>query len=157
MKKILISAFILLVFANYSYAQPISSAELINNAKFYNGKVVLYGGEVIGDVMIRGGYAWLNVNDGKNAIGIWTTRDSAADINYTGSYKSRGDYIEVIGVFNRACLQHGGDLDIHAQSIWKIRSGRHIIERANTNKRNLAVILLGVLCLLWILKRLKLK
>jgi len=139
------------------YAQSISSTELINNAKVYDGKVVAYEGEVIGDIMVRGEYAWINVNDGQNAIGIWMDKNLAKDISYAGSYKSKGDWLEITGIFQRACLQHGGDLDIHAQAIRKVRPGRQIIERLNISKRNLVFVLLGVLCLVWILKQLKLR
>ena len=149
--------FCILIFDFSAYAQSVSSAELINNAKLYDGKVVTYEGEVIGDIMVRGDYAWLNVHDNQNAIGIWTDKNLAKDILYTGSYKSKGDWIEITGVFQRACKQHGGDLDIHAQAIRKVRQGRQIIEKLNMSKRNLAFLLLGVLCLVWILKQLKRK
>ncbi|MCX5702735.1 MAG: DNA-binding protein [Candidatus Omnitrophica bacterium] len=140
-----------------SYAQSISSAELINNAKQYDGKQVVYEGEVIGDIMARGDYAWINVNDGANAIGIWIEKAQTKDILYSGSYKSKGDRVEVVGVFQRACLQHGGDLDIHAQSLRKISPGRVVVERLNLGKRNLIFVLLGILCLVWILRLLKTK
>jgi len=146
-----------LITHNYCYAQSISSAELINNAKLYDGKTVTHEGEVIGDIMLRGEFAWINVNDGQNAIGIWMDKNLTADILYTGSYKSKGDFVEITGVFQRACLEHGGDLDIHAQTIRKVRQGRGVFERLNVNKRNLVFVLLGVLCLVWILKQLKLK
>jgi len=139
------------------FAQSISSTELINNAKQYDGKAVVYEGEVIGDIMVRGDYAWINVNDGQNAIGIWMDKNLAKDITYAGSYKSKGDWLEITGVFQRACLQHGGDLDIHAQAMRKVRPGRQVLARLNISKRNLAFVLLGVLCLVWILKQLKLK
>ncbi|MFA5144837.1 MAG: DNA-binding protein [Candidatus Omnitrophota bacterium] len=138
-------------------AQPISSSELINNAKQYDGKIVVYEGEVIGDVMARGDHAWVNINDGENAIGIWINSSLAKDIAYTGSYKSVGDGIEVTGVFHRACAEHGGDLDIHAQAIRKTTSGRNIREKLNPGKRNFVIVLLGVFCLVWILTLLKRK
>jgi len=139
------------------FAQSLSSTELINNAKQYDGKSVVYEGEVIGDIMARGEYAWINVNDGQNAIGIWIDKRLTRNILYTGSYKSKGDWVEITGSFQRACIQHGGDLDIHAQAIRKLRPGRQILEKLNISKRNLAFILLGVLCLVWILSRLKLR
>jgi len=147
--------FLLLPFC--CYAQPVSSVELINNATLYDGKVVAYEGEVIGDIMVRGEYAWINVNDGPNAIGIWIDKSLTKDLLYAGSYKSKGDWLEITGVFHRACPEHGGDLDIHAQGIRKIKSGRPVPERLNLGKRNLAFILLGVLCLVWILRLLKVK
>lgn len=137
-----------------SYAQPVSSAELISKAKDYDGRLLAYEGEVIGDIMVRGGYAWINVNDGKNAVGIWLPKELTKDIIYTGSYKTRGDRLEITGIFYRACSQHGGDLDIHAQTLKKISLGRVIPERLNTDKRNLAIIFLGILFIVWILRQL---
>jgi hypothetical protein len=139
------------------FAQPVSSTELINNAKLYDGKIVSYEGEVIGDIMVRGAYAWLNLNDGQNAIGVWINSALVKDIGYTGSYKSVGDGIEVTGVFRRACLEHGGDLDIHAQAIRKTGSGRRLQERLNVDKRNQVFIFLGIIALIWISKLLKRK
>lgn len=136
------------------YAQPLSSSELINSAKLYDGKAVVYEGEAIGEVMLRGDYAWVNIHDGKNALGVWLPRDLARDI-LAGSYKSKGDWLEVSGTFNRACLAHGGDPDIHAQAIRKLKAGRPVAERPNIGKRNLAFVLAGLLTILWILSLLK--
>jgi hypothetical protein len=137
-----------------AFAQPVSSSELINNAKQYDGQVVLYEGEAVGDVMVRGEFAWVNLNDGENAVGIWLTKDLAQAVAFTASYKSKGDWLEVTGVFHRACLQHGGDLDIHAQSVKKTSSGRRVEERLNPAKRIFALALLGLLGGVWILTRL---
>lgn len=141
--------------ASLCFAQALSSTELINNAKQYDGKSVVYEGEVIGDIMKRGDFAWMNINDGRNAIGIWVNASLVKDISYTGSYKSVGDRVEVTGVFNRACPEHGGDLDIHSQAIRKTAPGRQVQERLNPGKRNLVIVLLGILCLIWILSLLK--
>lgn len=131
--------------------ETISSTELINNAKEYDNKMVIYKGEVIGDIMVRGKFSWINVNDGVNAIGIWSDKDLVKDILYTGSYKSRGDIIEVKGVFHRACLEHGGDMDIHTQALRRINSGEIIKEPVDINKRKLAFILLGALIIIFVL------
>lgn len=133
-------------------AQPaVSSTELINNAKLYDGKEVKYSGEAIGDVMARGAFAWANINDGANAVGIWVSRSLAGNIGYTGSYKSIGDAVEVVGTFHRACPEHGGDLDIHAQALRRAAPGRLVRQNLNFDKRNQAFILLGVLLAVWIL------
>lgn len=143
----------------FGYAQSVSSTELINNAKLYDGKTVVYEGEAIGDIMARaipgGKYAWVNLNDGQNAIGIWMSAALSRDIRLTGSYKSRGDWIEVAGIFHRACLEHGGDLDIHAEGMRTIQGGQVIVERANLAKRKLFFSLAGILCLTLILRQFK--
>ena len=136
------------------FAQAVSSDELIKNAKDYDGKSVLYAGEVIGEVMARGKYAWINVNDGKNAIGIWADKDLTKDILFTGNYKTRGDQVEIAGIFQRSCLEHGGDLDIHAKAVRKITAGAPVLESLNTAKTRNIFILAGVLILAWILSRL---
>lgn len=141
----------------YCYAQPISSTELINNAKQYDGKTVIYRGEVIGDIMARKDYVWLNVNDGVNAIGVWIDKNLSRNIVYTGSFKFRGDIVEIEGVFHRACLEHGGDLDVHAWALRRIVSGMAVRDRLDIHKKNLVILLLGILCLILILNRLKRK
>ena len=151
--------FVILIFTFYilhlnCYAQPISSSELINNAKQYDGKEVVYEGEVIGDMMVRAEFAWINVSDGRSAIGIWIDKDLLKDILYTGSYKSKGDWVSITGIFHRACSAHGGDLDIHATSLARIKSGELKQERIISTKHNLLIVLLGALCLILILRRL---
>ena len=154
-KGLIFFTFTFLLLPLICYAQSIPSTDLINNAKEYDGKIVVYEGEVIGDVMVRGEYAWINVNDNKNAIGIWIVKDLTKGILYTGSYKTKGDWLEITGIFHRACPEHGGDLDIHAQSLRKIKSGIPTAEKLDLDKRNLIVALAGVLLLAWILIRLK--
>jgi len=134
-----------------AFAQSFSSSELIRNAREYDGKIIIYSGEVIGDVMSRGEFAWVNINDGENALGVWMSAVSAKEIKFKGNYKSRGDRLEIMGEFHRACFEHGGDLDIHVQSLRKIENGRMVKERINFDKVSLGFILLGVLFLIWIL------
>ena len=86
--------------------------------------------------MKRGDFSWVNINDGKDALGVWARNDLLKDLVYTGNYKCKEDWVEVTGVFHRACLEHGGDLDIHADSLRKISSGRNKQERLNTEKVN---------------------
>jgi hypothetical protein len=135
------------------FAQPVSSTELINKAREYDGKNVVYAGEVIGDVMARGDFVWVNVNDGENAIGIWLGKELAGEIQFAGSYHAKGDRLEIDGVFHRACIQHGGDVDIHAQNVRKISPGEPVREELDTGKRNVTFVLLGVLALVLIFAR----
>ncbi len=135
------------------FAQPVSSTELINKSREHDGKSVVYAGEVIGDVMARGDFAWVNVNDGENAIAIWLSRELAGEIQFVGSYHAKGDRLEISGVFHRACIQHGGDMDMHAQNVRKISPGEPVREELDTRKRNFTFVLLGVLALILIFAR----
>ena len=135
------------VHAACAYAAP--SNELIYNAAQHDYEPVTYEGEVIGDIMKRGDHAWINVHDGRNAIGVWIKTSLVKDIVYTGGYKFQGDRIEITGVFHRACIEHGGDLDIHAHAVRTIVPGRKVVETLDRDKRNCAIILLGILAAIW--------
>lgn len=116
----------------------ISSKELIKNAKLYDGKLVFYQGEVIGEAMSRGNFVWINVHDGEAALGVWVAKDLASTLSYFGSYKYQGDWVVVSGIFNRNCPQHDGDLDIHAFDLKKIKEGKLILEKNFQPKLKLA-------------------
>jgi hypothetical protein len=140
------------------YAQTaVSSTELIEQARDFDGKEVIYQGEAIGEAMARGDHFWVNLNDADNAVGIWVPDSFLSLVLYTGSYKSRGDWLGVRGVFNRACKLHGGDLDIHALQVVKLRNGRLVPHRLVQEKHTIVIILLGVLLCLLILQLLKKK
>jgi hypothetical protein len=110
---------------------------------------VLYGGEIIGEVLWRGDHVWINVYDGNDAIGVWMPAALAEKIKHTGSYKCSGDRIRVHGIFHRACPEHGGGLDIHAQDLLVVEPGQQIAEELDSRKILVLAVLLGVLlCLL---------
>jgi lysyl-tRNA synthetase class II len=143
-----------LILFNYNcYAQATGSLDLLNNAKEYDGKMILYKGEVIGDIMMRGDHAWLHVNDGTVAIGIWASNNLIQNIYYAGDYHKRGDIIEVSGTFHRSCLEHGGDLDIHAQAIKMIIPGATVTPLINKKKVYLGISSLIVVLLFYGLRK----
>ncbi|MFA5008414.1 MAG: DNA-binding protein [Candidatus Omnitrophota bacterium] len=148
--KIFLKAILIIISTCYllpvtCYSQ-VSSSDLINNAKQYDGKEIVYSGEVIGDVMVRGNFAWINVNDTKNAIGIWLPRNLAKEISITGSYEAKGDIVEVKGKFNRVCIEHGGDLDVHAYMLNVIKKGKNVDEVISPRKIKVAIAFL-IICL----------
>lgn len=123
LKSILLAIAILLSNVLFLFADTIDSSTLIEEAKNYDNSQVVYEGEIIGDIMKRGEYTWINVHDGANAIGVWLPTSEARKINYAGSYKYQGDIVRITGEFHRACTQHGGDLDIHANKLEIVKIG----------------------------------
>jgi len=123
-------------------AVEVSSEQLIEEPEKYDGKEVIYVGEAVGDVMVRGDYAWVNVNDdpysreallesgkqvgGNSGIGVWLPREEAEKISTMGRYGMVGDKVEVRGVFHADDVEHGGDLDIRAVSLTVLEPGRDI-------------------------------
>jgi len=80
---------IFLVLACMRLCHAQQALELIENAAAFDGRSVSIEGEVIGDVMVRKDGAWLNVNDGTNAIGVWAAGDLAKDVTITGGYAAK--------------------------------------------------------------------
>ncbi|WP_303866209.1 hypothetical protein [Acetobacterium wieringae] len=104
-------------------ADVIELNQLVENAEAMDGQSVTVSGEAIGEALERGDHAWVNINDGTNAMGIWMPLDVTQHIKVFGDYKHHGDQLQITGVFNRACAQHGGDVDIHSDSITVLMAG----------------------------------
>lgn len=136
-----------------SYAEEVSSTELIEKARALDGHIVTYKGEAVTAVLNCGGHAWVNLNDGGNAIGVWCDASVRDVIRFTGDYKYRGDMLEVEGVFHRACPLHGGELDIHADRIEVIRDGFPIEDKPDMSKFKVSVALFAIIFLIIILRR----
>ncbi|MCM8778229.1 MAG: hypothetical protein NC834_00335 [Candidatus Omnitrophica bacterium] len=118
---ILIFAFCILNFR--CFAEIISSTELLKNPRDYDGKRIIYEGEVIGDVMERGSFVWVNLKDKKFALGVYLAKEILPPIKFLGSYKATGDFLRIVGTFHAHCLEHGGDMDIHAEKVEMIKEG----------------------------------
>ncbi len=124
---IVYSMFLVCLFVLQAEAAPVILAEeLLKEAEKYDGKEVIYKGEVIGDIMIRRDCAWINVRDETGAIGIFCPKELVNEIKYAGSYRFTGDIVSVRGTFQRSCPEHGGDTDIDGERINIIQNGKTI-------------------------------
>ena len=135
------------------YAETVSSKTLIENAKALDGKIVKYEGEAITTILNRKEYSWINLNDGENAIGIWCRHSQLDAVRFVGDYKNKGDTLEIEGRFNRACPLHGGELDIHAESVKIIKEGYAIEEKTDSKKLNLAIAVFSIVLLIAVIFR----
>ena len=146
-----------------------SSLGLVEEPKTYDGVEVDFTGEVIGEAMVRGDMAWLHINDdayyvrnveegaelgGYNAgMAVWLPADNAAAIMHFGDYKHEGDVVTIVGTFNAACAEHGGDMDIHARELTVVQAGHVVVDQIRPEKV-VAAVVLGLLVLaLYLLDR----
>ena len=116
-------------------------SELIENSKKIDNSKITLRGEAIGECMNRGKYSWINISDGSTAMGIWLESEQAQSIKNFGKYGYKGDIVEITGTFNRACVEHGGDMDIHALSVKIIDTGGIVTIPISNNKKVIALIL----------------
>ena len=116
-------------------------SELIENSKKIDNTKITLKGETIVEAMNRGKYSWVNISDGSTAMGIWIKSEQAQSIKNYGKYSYKGDIVEINGTFNRACEEHGGDMDVHAISVKIIDAGGSVTIPISNNKKVIALIL----------------
>lgn len=131
----------------------------------FDGLLVTYVGEVVGDVLARDGGAWLLVNDdayaleqgpltagdtprGTNSgLTVWLPDPLTDLVDEPGEHGVRGDVIEVVGRVNRADPADGGGLTIRAQDAELLAEAVAIEEPVHWAQLAAAVVL-GALALL---------
>jgi len=121
--------------------RTVSSIDMIESAALLDGSKVAFSGEAIGQAMERGTMAWVNVGDSGGATGVWMSADSAASIRAFGSYAFLGDSLRITGTFHRACSEHGGDMDIHAEFVELLRPGKRVDHPLDTARLMIAIAL----------------
>ncbi len=125
------ACFILMVVLSIGFWMPcaaeelrvVTVSELIRDGKTLDGVAVRMTVEMIGDVMNRGDYSWINGSDTTGALGYWLPAKAAAEVKILGNSRFEGDTAEIQGVFHRACPEHGGDMDVHVNSLKIIKTG----------------------------------
>jgi len=132
------------IFVQPALANPVDSTTLLNNSFKYDGKTIEFRGEAIGEIMKRGKYAWVNIHDGQNAIGVFMKYEDAKKIKYLGRYLVKGDIVLVKGIFNRSCKVHGGDTDIHALEVQIVKRGYKMQEQINKIKAAFAILIFSL-------------
>ena len=119
-------------------AAAIEINTLIEKSQAFDGQTVTVEGEAIGETMLRGEYAWINISDNTNAIGVWLKTSDAQKITSFGDYRHKGDTVKISGNFSRNCTEHGGDVDIHNQAMEIIEKGTNVPETITQTKINAA-------------------
>ena len=103
---------------------PVPIGELVANARAMDGQVMRIMGEAVGDLMVRGDHAWVNILDASGtAIGVFLAKEEALKVKNLGKYRQKGDIVDLQGVFNDSCDVHDGEPDVHAGSIAVVERG----------------------------------
>ena len=98
LKLCVLTAALAAILAGLAAAADVTAVnELVEHSLQWNGKTVAIEGEAIGEMLPRGDCAWVNVNDGTNAIGVWMPLADAKKIGVYGDYHHTGDTLRVTG------------------------------------------------------------
>lgn len=139
----------------------VSADELLNCPQSFDRRTVLYRGEAIGGLMDRRDGTWVQVNDdayatagplpahhdyrGENVgIGVFLPADLDHGIGTVGGPQTRGDLVEVVGVFRRVDPQSHEVTVIRASSAEIVRPGEALADPP-LRRRQAAAGLLSVL------------
>ena len=113
----------------------VSSAQVYACPSAYDGALVTYVGEVIGEVIERDGGAWVQVNDDDYALetgpihghrtlrganvglSVWLPDGLHDEVEVAGRSGRRGEVISVIATVQRADPTDGGGLTLRAETI----------------------------------------
>lgn len=112
----------------------VSINDLIKNSHEFDNQAITIKAEVILEVLERDDYAWINVNDGTNAIGVFLPIEMTKELDVFGDYDHKGDVVLVEGVFTRNCDEHGGEIDIHATKLTIVEEGYVVKQDLSTLK-----------------------
>lgn len=145
-----------------SPADPVevSADELLNCPEAFDRRTVRYRGEAIGGLMARRDGTWVQVNDdvyaeagrvrirveyrGENVgLGVFLPDDLGDEITTVGGPQTRGDLVEVVGVFRRVDPATREVTVIRADSAEVVRPGEPLADPPR-GRRPLAAALLGL-------------
>lgn len=137
----------------------VSSAQLIECPTVYDGRTVLYTGEVVRAVLARGERAWVQLNDDPYALdigplpahrvpaglnsGMAVSIPSAAAerITTVGDARARGDRLRVEGTFLRTDPADAGGPTIQAHRVDVIAPGEPLRQRFSVERLVVAITL----------------
>jgi hypothetical protein len=129
--------------------RALTPAMLIEEASALAGQQVTVIGEVIGPVLRRGAFCWINLGQNGSAIGIWVRAEQAAQVGSGGGYGKKGDTVAATGILRTSCSEHGGELDFHADALAITAKGGYGSSRLRFDSWPAAIVMMtaGVLCL----------
>jgi hypothetical protein len=137
-----------------AYAEALrvdSFLSLVREGKRYDGMEIEIEGEAVGDVMLRGTYAWVNIRSSEDvALGIVVTPDQARRISRTGDYFHAGDRLRVTGTFYRFAPRYGGETCVVAREMRVVREGSATPHPAARRRVRAAISLMAFAILLFI-------
>jgi hypothetical protein len=106
-----------------------SPTSLIERSSAWDGGRFRLQGELIGEPLLvdQNGF-WVNLSEEGTAIGVFCPASLSLDPSRLkgGRYGRSGDRIEVEGTLHRLCPEHGGELDLHAQSVRVLTPARDL-------------------------------
>jgi hypothetical protein len=149
----------------------VTSAAVVSCPTRFDGEIVTYVGELVGDLLHRDGGAWVLVNDddyalavgplpthrdhrGTNSgLSVWLPDEHLDQVTGLGRPGRRGDVVQIEGHIERTDPDDGGGLTLRATEIEVLRPSERFEDPTDLPQLLLAVTALVVSAILWIARR----
>lgn len=136
----------------------VTSALVVGCPTSFDGRQVTYVGEVVGDLLVRDGGAWVLVNDDDYALevgplpghqelrgtnggmSVWLPDPLSAQLTGLGRPGVWGDIIEVTGTIRRTDPADGGGLTLRAEQLTVRQPARPVDDPLRTPQLILAAV-----------------
>lgn len=137
----------------------VTSYQLLNCPRAFDQKTVTFTGEVVGELIVRRGGVWAQVNDDPYAliygplvghsahvgfnsgVAVWFPDGTHEIIETVGRPATRGDVVKIVGTFFRADPNDAGGLNIRADSVTVLAEGFTVDEPLHTLQLVVAAVL----------------
>ncbi|MFH1768992.1 MAG: hypothetical protein ABH858_07515 [Candidatus Omnitrophota bacterium] len=130
-----------------AFGQSLLLSDLLANAGRYDNQSVVVEGEVIGEALDDDQKGlWINISQAGVNLGVYLQDSSSVDkIKHFGSFQTRGDSVEIRGVFYNLCPYHF-ERDIHVERLSVVKPGfrRKIVV---SPRKRLAAFVLSIIYL----------
>ena len=92
--------------------------DLLSASYRLDQKNIRFTGKAVGQpIYADEGHVWVNIKAQRRCIGVYMSNELAKQISYFTNYNNVGDTIVLEGVFNRACIDHSNELEVHATNL----------------------------------------
>lgn len=141
----------------YAESQIIDLKSLVDNPGKYDQKIVFLKAELIGEPLTTKTGTWLNLAANDYNIGVFLKqKEILKKVNYWGSYKEKGDIVEIKGIFYKNCSVHDRR-GIHLSELNIIEQGQEVEHEISNQKRKFAFISLTICLTIGIIYSIKIK
>ncbi len=124
----------------YAQFQTITLKSLVDNPEEYDQKIVFLQAELIGEPLTTETGTWLNLGANDYNMGVFLKQKEILEkINYWGSYKEKGDIVQIKGIFYKNCPVHN-QRGVHLLNLKIVKAGKRIEHKADPDKKRFALI-----------------
>jgi hypothetical protein len=149
----------------------VSAAAVVSCPTRFDGEIVTYVGELVGDLLHRDGGAWVLVNDddyalavgplpaqrdhrGTNSgLSVWLPDEHLDRVTGLGRPGQRGDVVQIEGHITRTDPDDGGGLTLRANDLEVLQPSERFADPLDVPQAVLAVTAFAISVILWVLRR----